>query len=66
MKKIILCEQEEDSNSVSSADSPFIDPGITVENKDGIKSPVTEKAPLSGRYLPCHYFDYIAGSSTGA
>lgn len=22
--------------------------------------------PVAQRYLPCHYFDYICGSSTGA
>ena len=24
------------------------------------------RLPSSQRYLPCHYFDYIGGSSTGA
>lgn len=24
------------------------------------------KIPTEQRYLPCHYFDYIGGSSTGA
>lgn len=37
-------------------------------NNDRATDEVVEarKAPKEQRYLPCHYFDYIGGSSTGA
>jgi len=43
-------------------------------NEDEVKNGVNNSDPLSRcsamkpsrRYLPCHYFDYIFGSSTGA
>ena len=44
---------------------------LTPEDEESIKSAWDSKeklrrTPRTRRYLPCHYFDYVCGSSTGA
>lgn len=44
---------------------------LTAEDARGVNKAKTKvdrllALPRAQRYLPCHYFDYIAGSSTGA
>lgn len=58
MKKVEEIEQEEDE-AVDSSFHPedFVPP----HNKEGSAT----KEDGSSRYLPCHYFDYIGGTSTG-
>lgn len=43
----------------------------TADEEQAIREATTERArqyavPAARKYLPCHYFDYICGSSTGA
>ena len=38
--------------------------GIHIEPEDIIPTP-THEVPNSSLFLPCHYFDYAAGTSTG-
>ncbi|KAK0617365.1 patatin-like phospholipase-domain-containing protein [Immersiella caudata] len=54
MKEIALVEQTLEPHALSSAHTDRIDP-------DTIPDYVLRK----GQYLPCHYFDYIAGTSVG-
>lgn len=54
MEEIAKCEREEDPQARSSADSPIF------FRREEVDSP--EEAFIA---LPCHYFDYIAGTSTG-
>ncbi|KAK3349387.1 patatin-like phospholipase-domain-containing protein [Lasiosphaeria hispida] len=54
MKQIAEIEQNLEPVAISSAHTDRIDPGSIPEN-------VLRK----GQYLPCHYFDYIAGTSVG-
>ena len=49
MGKVEKKETEQDAKTTSSSDSPYI------ESDDSSRS----------SYLPCHYFDYIGGTSTG-
>lgn len=60
MKEIGKTERESDSGAISSAYSPLVDclpDGALAALPNGTK-PVLE-------YLPCHYFDYVGGASTG-
>ncbi|MCJ1273979.1 hypothetical protein MMC21_001772 [Puttea exsequens] len=52
-------EQDLDENATSSAYSPLIDP-----SPDDLH-PTGYSLKPSTQYLPCHYFDYIGGTSTG-
>lgn len=54
MKEIALVEQTLEPHALSSAHTDRIDPDIIPDH-------VLQK----GQYLPCHYFDYIAGTSVG-
>lgn len=54
MSEIAQIEQTTEPQAISSAHTPRIDP-------DKIPDYVLRK----GQYLPCHYFDYIAGTSVG-
>lgn len=51
MKKVGILERAVDPNALSSAYSPWLDSTPSDEKQLG--------------YKPCHYFDYIGGSSTG-
>ena len=51
MSQVAILEQEADRNALSSAYSPWVDSGTGDEKQQG--------------YKPCHYFDYIGGTSTG-
>ena len=51
MKKVGMLERAADANAVSSAYSPCVDSRVDDEKQQG--------------YKPCHYFDYIGGTSTG-
>ena len=54
MKLIARYERGEDSQARSSADSPVF------FRKQAVDGPLADFIAL-----PCHYFDYIAGTSTG-
>ncbi|KAL8724639.1 MAG: hypothetical protein Q9181_006736 [Wetmoreana brouardii] len=56
MEEIAILEKE-DNKASTSAFSPFIDE--TSPDSD----PIMKK--LENTYWPCHYFDYVGGSSTG-
>ncbi|KAL2045530.1 hypothetical protein N7G274_001958 [Stereocaulon virgatum] len=60
MKEIQTLERSEDPNAISSAYSPLVN--LPLENS--LDSTSNDNKPNPG-YLPCHYFDYIAGTSTG-
>jgi hypothetical protein len=58
MSKIQQLEQDQPCESdrvASSADYPWME-------KELSKSSLTESA---NKFYPCHYFDYMAGTSTG-
>ncbi|MCJ1394988.1 hypothetical protein MMC18_007869 [Xylographa bjoerkii] len=55
MKKIEGLEHSAEPRATASTDSPLIEPGRT-------KAGMTRS---NSDFLPCHYFDYIAGTSTG-
>ena len=57
MKHIRDIEQDTKPPAKSSADAPFLE-----QYRDKIK---LEGAEMFKDYLPCHYFDYIGGTSTG-
>lgn len=60
MKEIEMLEKERDIGAISSAYSPLVDclpDGALAASPNG-----TRPAP---EYLPCHYFDYVGGASTG-
>lgn len=57
MDKITVFEKEMDPRADSSAFSPLID--LTSLHSD----PMMKE--LQNTYRPCHYFDYVGGSSTG-
>jgi len=56
MEVIREVELQEDHQATSSAYYPWQGAGI----QNGFVPPLTD-----GIYLPCHYFDYMAGTSTG-
>ena len=64
----IALEEERIESRVSSSFFPQLWPGhmsqtpLLQENNDE----VVRQLPSAQKYLPCHYFDYICGSSTGA
>ncbi|CAD6580977.1 MAG: hypothetical protein ASARMPRED_000388 [Alectoria sarmentosa] len=60
MKEIGKLERESDSGAISSAYSPLVHclPDETLAALSSGTKPVPE-------YLPCHYFDYVGGASTG-
>jgi hypothetical protein len=61
MEVIAACEQDTHPSATTSADSPLLEPEqAQVEMKR--LSPAQTK---TSNFLPCHYFDYIAGTSTG-
>ncbi|MCJ1450761.1 hypothetical protein MMC28_001095 [Mycoblastus sanguinarius] len=60
MRMIGDIERLADGDATSSAYSPLID-CLPDEARTALRS---DTQPLS-KYLPCHYFDYIAGTSTG-
>jgi hypothetical protein len=39
--------------------------GAEVTTQSGASSSIGESTQRTEGYLPCHYFDYIAGTSTG-
>lgn len=60
MKEIGKLEMESDSGAISSAYSPLVDclPDVSLAASPNETRPALE-------YLPCHYFDYVGGASTG-
>lgn len=54
MNEIALVEQTLEPHALSSAHTDRIDPDI-----------IPDEVLRKGQYLPCHYFDYIAGTSVG-
>jgi hypothetical protein len=54
MDEIARYEREKDPQAISSADSPIF------FRKQAVDNPAANFVAL-----PCHYFDYIAGTSTG-
>ena len=54
MKEIVAIEQSLEPHAVSSAHTDRIDADL-----------LPEDVLRRGQYLPCHYFDYIAGTSVG-
>ena len=60
MKEIGILERESDSGAISSAYSPLVD--CLPDGKFAASPNGTRPAP---EYLPCHYFDYVGGASTG-
>lgn len=61
MEAIANYEQGADPPATSSADSPLLEPQRVQEEIRRL-SPALEE---DSNFLPCHYFDYIAGTSTG-
>jgi hypothetical protein len=51
-----------DPENISSADSPMF--RFIVDEKDP-DAPRSRVKTVKGSYLPCHYFDYIGGTSVG-
>ena len=45
---------------------PLTEDQIRLANEGHTYETQLRAMPASRRYLPCHYFDYICGSSTGA
>ena len=72
MDKIGEEEQRRDS-TVKSSFAPFdykptskIPPrGLNDSEADGVVATETQGLPNSSLFLPCHYFTYAAGTSTG-
>lgn len=60
MENIAKLERSADPKATSSAYSPLID---CVQDKN--LPPMTNDTRPTSHYLPCHYFDYVAGTSTG-
>lgn len=61
MEVIAADEQGEDPPATSSADSPLLDSERVEDEMKRLSPRKTEKS----KFRPCHYFDYIAGTSTG-
>lgn len=60
MKEIGTLERETDSEAISSAYSPLVN---CLRDETLAMSPNGTRPALE--YLPCHYFDYVGGASTG-
>jgi patatin-like phospholipase/acyl hydrolase len=60
MKEIEALEHSADRNAISSAYSPLVD-----SPPEKSLDPTSKDNKTNPEYLPCHYFDYIAGTSTG-
>ena len=60
MKDIEMLERERDAGAISSAYSPLVD---CLPSRALAASPKGTRSAL--QYLPCHYFDYVGGASTG-
>lgn len=45
---------------------PLTEDQVQLANEGQTDETQCRAMPASRRYLPCHYFDYICGSSTGA
>lgn len=53
---------DEKNQATSSADSPLL--RFRLDQTDRFQQ--RSRVPIvEGRYLPCHYFDYIGGTSIG-
>jgi hypothetical protein len=61
MQEIETLERAASAAAHTSADSPLI--GLDRSQAEPLK-PESKRKP-SSEFLPCHYFDYIAGTSTG-
>jgi hypothetical protein len=61
MEVIATCERNKDDPATTSADSPLLKPQRIQEEMQRLSPAQTTKS----NFLPCHYFDYIAGTSTG-
>ena len=60
MKSIAELERSENPDATSSAYSPLVD----FSSGQSLNS-IPKDNKTSHQFLPCHYFDYIAGTSTG-
>jgi patatin-like phospholipase/acyl hydrolase len=60
MDRVKELEETGDPKAYSSIDSPLINP-----LNRAVDPQAPKKAAPTSVYLPCHYFDYIAGTSTG-
>ena len=60
MGLIAKLERSADPVGNSSLCSPFV-PSLQDKGLD----PMSSDIKLTSRYLPCHYFDYVSGTSTG-
>ena len=60
MGLIAKLERSADPVANSSLCSPFV-PSLQDKGLD----PMSSDIKLTSRYLPCHYFDYVSGTSTG-
>ncbi len=60
MQEIGILERESDSGAISSAYSPLVDC-----LPDGTLAASPNETTSASEYLPCHYFDYVGGASTG-
>ena len=61
MTSVSRIERDLDPEADSSAASPL----FRLRDKGGKESPQSYPEAKGGPYLPCHYFDYIGGISTG-
>ena len=60
MEDIEMLERERDAEAISSAYSPLVD---CLPDRALAASPKETSSAM--QYLPCHYFDYVGGASTG-
>jgi len=70
MKVVGEIEKQNDSKADSSFHpEPYVSPHNTrstlVSDESNSDLKQDQGADASCRYLPCHYFDYIGGTSTG-
>lgn len=61
METITNLERSTNPKATSSAYSPLMDC-----LQDTHLPPILDDTKWTSRYLPCHYFDYVSGTSTGA
>ena len=62
MEEIGREERKHDEHiNTSLGDLPPMHGASFVEHGEGLN----HTQPLSARFLPCHYFDFIVGTSTG-
>ena len=76
MEYVAMVEESEDSTTYHSfspkpwpanvSQVPLTDIEKQKRKKARDDEAKTRMLPQTRRYLPCHYFDYICGSSTGA